>query len=66
MKQEDKMQTFTQVSIENKGRYDDIVMNKKSLFYDNINNILRIQHYIKREVFQEKVSKINSRHMISS
>ena len=40
---------------ENKRIYkDDIEMNSDSLFYDDIENILKIQKYILMEIFQSE------------
>ena len=60
-----KIQTLVEISDENKRIYkDDIEMNVDGLFYDDIENILKIQHYIGTDVFYNEIYRINGQFII--
>ena len=60
-----KLQTLIEVMDENKGIYkDDIEMNSDGLFYDDIENILKIQKYIQMEIFQSEIYKLNGNYIV--
>ena len=60
-----KLQTLVEISDENRRIYkDDIEMNVDGLFYQDIENILKIQHYIGMDVFYNEVYRINGQYII--
>ena len=60
-----KLQTFQQVLDENKRLYEnDIEMNEDGVFYQDIESILKIQHYIETEVFYNEIYRLNGKYII--
>ena len=61
-----KVKTLEEIRNENKQNYldDNIEIDNNYLFYNDIESILRIQHYLKMDVFLEEIYNINGKYII--
>ena len=61
-----KVKTLEEIRTENKQIYldDNIEIDNNYLFYNDIESILRIQHYLKMDVFIEEIYNINGKYII--